>query len=638
MAVQADLDKVDFNDMWVSPKLDGCFSATTMIWTEDGLIPIGVIVDSELSVKVASYNETTKEVEFKPVVGWFNNGLKIGPEWMSFSSKRKVTKNHEVFTESGWEPAISAEGVGLHVDPNLSAVITGMLLGDSIASIEKRGASSSYVAWRMAWSNCRADVEYGRRKASLLSPWLKIKEKEYTSGYGFPQINFTTSVCRPLPYDLSRFYTTDPQQENFGRRKKDLSLCDIQEGFTDLSLAIWYFDDGSLQSNNGNNNTPKIHFSVARYSEATLTAFMDLFRVKYGITPTIKAYGNDIKMSFSSADSVYLLWRMGKSAGGLMPRKMIDGTMRTIPKVSKEPVWLPSLVGKPFAETSLKKWAAYDIEVQDNHNYFAEGQLVHNCRGVVIDGVVMSRNLKPIPNKHVQKLFGHLEYYDGELIAGSPTSPSVYRDTASAVMSVDGEPDVTFYVFDHIEFPGDDYALRYRRLQADTSTEVLAQNRIDSLKTLSAWEDYYLEQGYEGVMLRKSTGPNSKYKFGRATAKSQTLLKVKRFVDAEYEIIGFEERMHNGNLATTDALGHTKRSSHKENKTGRGDLGALICVTKDGIEFSVGSGFTDEQRAEIWANRAKYLGKLAKIKSFPIGVKTAPRFPVFLGFRSEIDL
>lgn len=258
-------------------------------------------------------------------------------------------------------------------------------------------------------------------------------------------------------------------------------------------------------------------------------------------------------------------------------------------------------------------------------------------RAIVIDGVVMSRNLKPIPNRHVQSLFKHLEYYDGELIAGSPTSPSAYRDTASAVMSADGEPDVTFYVFDHIENPNADYAERHAKLKDEPHVCILAQEPVNSLTLMESVEQSYLALGFEGVMIRKAWGPNSKYKFGRATAKSNTLLKVKRFVDAEYEIVGFEERMHNANPATKDALGHTERSSHKENMIGRGDLGAIVCKTADGLEFNCGSGFDDAQRREIWDNKDKYLGKMAKVKSFLIGVKDKPRFPVFLGLRDPID-
>ncbi len=114
------------------------------------------------------------------------------------------------------------------------------------------------------------------------------------------------------------------------------------------------------------------------------------------------------------------------------------------------------------------------------------------------------------------------------------------------------------------------------------------------------------------------------------------LLKLKRFTDAEAEVVGFEERMHNGNEATTNELGRTKRSSHAAGKTGRGDLGALQ-VRYEGVEFNVGTGFTDEDRAAIWADQPAYLGRLAKFKFFSVGVKVAPRHPVFLGWRDRSD-
>ena len=43
-------------------------------------------------------------------------------------------------------------------------------------------------------------------------------------------------------------------------------------------------------------------------------------------------------------------------------------------------------------------------------------------RAIIRDGVVMSRSLKPIPNKHVQRILGNspgIEGYDGELIVGT---------------------------------------------------------------------------------------------------------------------------------------------------------------------------------------------------------------------------
>jgi DNA ligase-1 len=71
-------------------------------------------------------------------------------------------------------------------------------------------------------------------------------------------------------------------------------------------------------------------------------------------------------------------------------------------------------------------------------------------RAIIINGRVMSRSLKEIPNTHVQKLFGKKQYegLDGELIVGAPTAPNVYRRTMSGVMSADEEPGVGFFVFD----------------------------------------------------------------------------------------------------------------------------------------------------------------------------------------------
>ncbi|MDL2342522.1 MAG: ATP-dependent DNA ligase [Patescibacteria group bacterium] len=261
-------------------------------------------------------------------------------------------------------------------------------------------------------------------------------------------------------------------------------------------------------------------------------------------------------------------------------------------------------------------------------------------RAIVIDGVVMSRSLKPIPNKYVQSLFANCEYFDGELIVGDPTSQTVYRDTVSHVMAHDKKDfDVRFYVFDHIADLDATYSVRSKQLKSGVkevkNKRVLLHDSqvINGGSHLVDYETRCLVLGYEGLILRD---PYSKYKCGRGTAKEQIILKLKRFVDDEAVITGFDERMENTNEKTTNELGRSKRSSHQAGKVGRGDLGALQCDF-NGIKFNIGTGFDDALRAEIWANKPKYLGQLAKFKHFPIGTKDAPRHPVFLGFRDRSD-
>jgi DNA ligase 1 len=263
-------------------------------------------------------------------------------------------------------------------------------------------------------------------------------------------------------------------------------------------------------------------------------------------------------------------------------------------------------------------------------------------RCIIKDCVPLSRTLKEIPNRFIRETLAGLPITgaDGELIVGDPTDPDIYRKTNSAVMSRDGEPDFTYYIFDiwNSELP---LYERINKLKEKRSLyllpriEVLFGNLADDKDEVLYWESQYLNAGYEGVILRN---PKSLYKFGRCTMKENNSFKLKRFADDEAIIIGFEEEMHNGNDAEVNELGRTKRSTAKDGLTGKGTLGALICTTSDGVEFKIGSGFNQGDRQAIWNDRQTLLGSVVKYKHFPIGVKDKPRFPIFLGFRNmEID-
>jgi DNA ligase-1 len=255
----------------------------------------------------------------------------------------------------------------------------------------------------------------------------------------------------------------------------------------------------------------------------------------------------------------------------------------------------------------------------------------------------MSRSLKAIPNRYIQEQFAKyadvLEGLDGELIVGSATAKNVYNASVSGIMSQDGEPAFTYHVFDRLG--NGSYCDRwlYTHDEFDRGVDfvnVLPSCRIDNEVELSEYESQSVTEGYEGIMLRDPAGI---YKHGRSSVNEGILLKVKRFADSEATIIGFEERLHNANEATTNALGRTERSSHQENMIGRGDLGAIIVRCADyANEFRIGTGFDDATRKLIWDDRDEWLGKLIKFKHQKSGEKDAPRFPVYLGLRNSDDL
>jgi len=261
-------------------------------------------------------------------------------------------------------------------------------------------------------------------------------------------------------------------------------------------------------------------------------------------------------------------------------------------------------------------------------------------RCCIVDGKALSRTLKPIQNSYINQRLSRsaLDGLDGELIVGHPASKSCYRDTVSGVMSVDGLPDFTFYVFDihdHDRGFQERYAELGRRIKDEFCVRRLPHAIVHDEAELLTYEAQQITEGYEGVILR---GMDSPYKFGRSTVKEGFMLKVKRFVDNDAEIIGFEEEMFNGNEATTNELGRTQRSSHAAGKVGKGTLGAfLVRDATTGVEFSVGTGLTAEERALCWRDRHALVGELIKYKSFEVGVKDRPRHPVFLGFRDRSD-
>jgi DNA ligase-1 len=260
-------------------------------------------------------------------------------------------------------------------------------------------------------------------------------------------------------------------------------------------------------------------------------------------------------------------------------------------------------------------------------------------RATFQDGRLLTRSLKPIPNKAVNELFRFHHPLDGELVMGEAFGKDVFRDTMKCVSAHDvGIQGLTFRVFDVVR---EDVPFLQRFAEACDLCEYhflvpVPHTLIKNMEELMVYEEQMLGIGFEGVMLRN---PYGKYKYGRSTSNEGILLKLKRKMTSEAEVIGFEERMHNGNELKTDALGYAERSSHKANMVPMGTMGALIVRDlKSKVEFNIGTGFSDAERQQIWDHRETFLGAVASYEFLPIGVKDKPRHPAFKGWRSSFDI
>jgi DNA ligase-1 len=146
----------------------------------------------------------------------------------------------------------------------------------------------------------------------------------------------------------------------------------------------------------------------------------------------------------------------------------------------------------------------------------------------------------------------------------------------------------------HVQGKSFQYIRLVEHLEIDRGREVL-----------DLYHKKYVDLGFEGAMVKN---PKLPYCFGRSDA----VIKVKSFDEADLKVTGFKEGT----------------GKHE------GILGAIL-VDHNGIEVKVGSGFDEETRAEVWANKDKYLGMIAEVRYQEITPDGSLRFPTFVCWRLD---
>ena len=259
---------------------------------------------------------------------------------------------------------------------------------------------------------------------------------------------------------------------------------------------------------------------------------------------------------------------------------------------------------------------------------------IDGIRCCVVQNIAYSgRDMKQVPNHHIANSLIEFNGLDGELRVGN-----TFQSTCSGVMTEKGQPDFTYHVFDLHNLDAG-YETRYLKLKElrvnwPSNIQLLEHEKIETLEQLDTYEQEILALGFEGVMVRSLNGP---YKHGRSTENEGYLLKLKRFVDSDFVVVGYERLMHNGNSATISNIGLTERSSHQDNLIPSNLLGSII--VKDlysGVEFSIGTGFKMPQRKLLWAEKESLLGRKGSYKYQEHGMKDKPRCPVFHRWRPDL--
>lgn len=177
------------------------------------------------------------------------------------------------------------------------------------------------------------------------------------------------------------------------------------------------------------------------------------------------------------------------------------------------------------------------------------------------------------------------------------------------------EDQICIYVFDLVDLSGKvdqntrlDILKKISMINTSTRIVFVPTEEIVSEQALFENHDRYVEEGYEGVILRSG---DLRYKEGPSRA--SMIQKYKSFVDSEYEIVGVDRD-------TGVAI----------------EQFVWVCTLPDGSEFKVKPMGTKEEKLYMFENFKDYIGKMLTVKYQELSADGIPRFPVAKGVRDDM--
>jgi len=389
--------KTIFDDeVLIETKIDGCFSSDTPILLSDGTVKnIGNIVNNKSALEVMSYNEKTKTLEPNIITNWFKYENTKKEDWLkiivrgkvtSRKSYLKVTKNHKIYTDKGYVLAKNLKiGDILYkssykLDYIQKQLVLGSCLGDAYLP-----ESSGHANSRFTVSHKKEHKQYTLLKQKLLKE-LNPVAHEKISGYGTKMKGFTT-CCHPELSILSKL-TNKNQKKKVNR--KWLDSLDI------IGLAFWYMDDGST-----NGGQAYFHTQGFSYNEQKLLIKkLSQFGIKANIRDCSrnnrkKMY--NIAITQNNIDSFFYL--IAQYIPKVMQYKLPE-KFRYLNTfwdnynfdIKRQKLIETKILDIQKIDTTLIN--RYDIEVKNNHNYFANYILVSNSQFSfgIIDGELKCRS------------------------------------------------------------------------------------------------------------------------------------------------------------------------------------------------------------------------------------------------------
>jgi len=311
-------------------------------------------------------------------------------------------------------------------------------------------------------------------------------------------------------------------------------------------------------------------------------------------------------------------------------KKKLDKKYCTTIKEANKGKFLPMTAHDTKVETKKAK-ITYPCYVQRKYNGL---RCMSNWRPVEKDSVLnqvylMSRGNKEYIVNHIElqlkKILGKKDAFDGELYKhGMP----LQQINSLVKKWRQGESEVINYVvYDYPIINGKSLTQKVRidklkslkKLCKGTNIIIADVYVANNWEEIVAYEKQFIAEGYEGAIVRTYEG---EYEFGN---RSDSLLKIKTFQDAEFEVVNFDVEKSDINGKKIDAVVWICKNDMKS--------------TDGSIKtFEVRPKGTFESRAEMLKNVQDYIGKKLTVKFFDRTPDNIPFHGVGMLFRLDEDL
>lgn len=378
----------------------GCFPYGTPILLADGTkMPIGKIVNEKKKVDVLCYNPISQKLESKKIINWYKNGKT--DDWINIVVQRRkrggrstniiVTPNHKIFVKENNQIIEKfASEICLHdkvliagnkLTYNAKQFLMGTLLGDSSFS-NKRNIKI-----------CHSDDDQKFYNDFIIEHLSNIISSVYN------YVSQSNSNMRSITtYAFPEIEDLYNELKSSGKKRVTKKYLDR---LSPLALAAWYMDDGSIIHHNQPGRQDRCSLHCQGFGTQNVKLIADWFNSRgydCNLVYENEEFGTEIRFTVDGAGAF-----LNTIAPYVIPQfnYKLPEVLRKIEKIQW---WKHQINGydQSLIEANVERvdknykvkeeWLKYkyDIQVEDNHNYFANNILVHNSniqKGIAISGL-----------------------------------------------------------------------------------------------------------------------------------------------------------------------------------------------------------------------------------------------------------